>query len=277
MELKVTKDYSFPEARRLVERSMGPVTYASVAAMSSGPRSTPRQTPRTRVQLDPGRSYSKYAIPSNSPSSDSEDNFQEEVESHKTSSQEDEMESVCSEPIVSHEENSDPVELESKNKIEESTVHPEMEEHGAAAPPPPAAGSSNRGTETSDLADSEQESDKSRSFYVDSQESILVMLNAKPGKKKPIRDFMIKEYLQSTEALLKSYNLNSAALTLNNRASQSSMSWSKDLFVTPNELKRTLGTCKLSNEQSAVIMMLVIHDLYSAANVLLKKWRKGKG
>jgi hypothetical protein len=80
MELKVTKDYSFPETRRLVERSEGPVTYASVAAMSGGPRSTPRQTPRTRVQLDPGRSYSKYTITSNSPSSDPPDSEQSSVD-----------------------------------------------------------------------------------------------------------------------------------------------------------------------------------------------------
>jgi hypothetical protein len=41
---------------------------ASVAAMSGGPRSSPRQTPRTRVQLDPGKSFSKYASASNSSS-----------------------------------------------------------------------------------------------------------------------------------------------------------------------------------------------------------------
>jgi hypothetical protein len=304
MELKVTKDYSFPEARRLVERSMGPVTYASVAAMSGGPRSSPRRTPRQRVQLEKGKLYSKYTSIPSSPSSDvtidpvivksiisKED---EARQSPETSSQEDEMESDCSEHIVSPEENSEQTELaikESNSKeddmeavhseqIEDSTVHPEMEEHGAAASPPPAAGSSSRGVESFDLADKEQESDnphKSGTFYIDRQESILVMLDAKPKKRKRVREYMIKECLQPTEDILKFCGLNSAALTLNNRASQSSMSWSKDLFVTPSELKRNLGTCKLTHEQSIVIMMLVIHDLYSAANVLLKKWRKGKG
>jgi hypothetical protein len=102
------------------------------------------------------------------------------------------MEYVCSESIVSPEENSEPAELgiEECNKkedgmeavhseqIEDLTVHPEMEEHGAAAPPPPAADSSNRGVESSHLADSEQELDSrhnSRTIYVDSQESIPVI------------------------------------------------------------------------------------------------------
>jgi hypothetical protein len=80
MELKVTKDYSFPEARRLVERSMGPVTHASVAAMSGRPRSSPRQTPRTRVQLDPEKSFSKYAPASNSPLPGSADPEQRAVD-----------------------------------------------------------------------------------------------------------------------------------------------------------------------------------------------------
>jgi hypothetical protein len=85
-----------------------------------------------------------------------EDNFQEDAyshDSHKTSSQEDEMEFVCL-CLLS---------LQKKLLIQQSLrlknlrtgLKNQMEEHGAAANPAPAAGSSNRGAETSDLADSE--------------------------------------------------------------------------------------------------------------------------
>ena len=55
-KLKVEKDVSFPQARRLVEQSAGPVTYKSV--LTSSPK--PRNSPRRRVSLDSNFTYSKY-------------------------------------------------------------------------------------------------------------------------------------------------------------------------------------------------------------------------
>ena len=72
LKLKVTKEISFPEARRLAALTPGLVTYAAVAKLPSnqkpssphlygGPRSSPRASQRTRVQLSPGKSFSKYS------------------------------------------------------------------------------------------------------------------------------------------------------------------------------------------------------------------------
>jgi len=60
--LKITKDISFPQARRLAEQSLGPVTYSFVA--SSGPRTSPRHTPRQRINLDPNFTFSKHVFKS---------------------------------------------------------------------------------------------------------------------------------------------------------------------------------------------------------------------
>jgi len=56
-KLKVEKDISFPQARRLVDQTSGPVTYKSV--VMSSPKV--RNTPRTRVDLDSHHSYSKHS------------------------------------------------------------------------------------------------------------------------------------------------------------------------------------------------------------------------
>jgi hypothetical protein len=91
LKLKVTKDISFPEARRLVEQHGSQLSYAAVAATSVadnnshsqrnfetnsrsspkrsssnshgfyGPRSSPRSTPHHRLNLSPNKTYSKYS------------------------------------------------------------------------------------------------------------------------------------------------------------------------------------------------------------------------
>jgi hypothetical protein len=91
LKLKVTKDYSYPEARRLIEQHGSQLSYAAIASTSvkdkqfpspsqnnsstprstpqkfsgssygsHGPRSSPRSSPRHRVNLSPNKSYSKY-------------------------------------------------------------------------------------------------------------------------------------------------------------------------------------------------------------------------
>jgi hypothetical protein len=78
LELKVTKNISFPEARRHVEKCGGQVTYAGVASTTphasqsspsskksdahiyQGPRSSPRSTPRRRIDLP--EVISKYSM-----------------------------------------------------------------------------------------------------------------------------------------------------------------------------------------------------------------------
>jgi hypothetical protein len=54
--LKTTKDISFPQARRLVEQTNGPLTYAKVAGY---PTPTLRDSPRRKIQLDGMRAISK--------------------------------------------------------------------------------------------------------------------------------------------------------------------------------------------------------------------------
>jgi len=54
--LKTTKDISFPQARRLVEHTNGPVTYAKVA---SYPKPILRDSPKRKIQLDGMKSISK--------------------------------------------------------------------------------------------------------------------------------------------------------------------------------------------------------------------------
>ena len=52
------KDISFPQARRIAEQAAG-ASYASVLSQTAGPSSTPRSSPRRRVQLDPNVKYNK--------------------------------------------------------------------------------------------------------------------------------------------------------------------------------------------------------------------------
>ena len=54
--LKTTKDISFPQARRLVKQTTGPITYAKVAGY---PTPTLRDSPRQKIQLDGMRAISK--------------------------------------------------------------------------------------------------------------------------------------------------------------------------------------------------------------------------
>jgi len=54
--LKTTKDISFPQARRLVEQTNGPHTYAKVA---SYPTPTLRDSPKKKIQLDGMKAISK--------------------------------------------------------------------------------------------------------------------------------------------------------------------------------------------------------------------------
>ena len=54
--LKTTKDISFPQARRLVEQTTGPLTYAKVAGY---PTPTLRDSPRRKIQLDGMKAISK--------------------------------------------------------------------------------------------------------------------------------------------------------------------------------------------------------------------------
>ena len=54
--LKTTKEISFPQARRLVEQTNGPITYAKVA---SYPKPTLRDSPKKKIQLDGMKSISK--------------------------------------------------------------------------------------------------------------------------------------------------------------------------------------------------------------------------
>jgi len=58
LKLKTMKDISFPQARRIAEQAAG-ASYASVLSQTAGPSSTPRSSPRRRVQLDPNVKYSK--------------------------------------------------------------------------------------------------------------------------------------------------------------------------------------------------------------------------
>lgn len=60
--LKIERDISFPQARRLAEQIRGPVTYKSV--LTSSPKS--RKTPQTRIELDPNHVYSKHNSQKNS-------------------------------------------------------------------------------------------------------------------------------------------------------------------------------------------------------------------
>jgi hypothetical protein len=91
--LKITKNLSFPAARRLAAESDGPVTYAAVASRSShGPRSSPRNSQRQRLQLSPGRHYSKYV----SQRSDDLNTSLETVNSEKSEKEESAMDSTLS-------------------------------------------------------------------------------------------------------------------------------------------------------------------------------------
>jgi len=56
LTLKTTKDISFPQARRLLEQTTGPLTYAKVA---SNPTPTLRDSPRRKIQLDGMKAISR--------------------------------------------------------------------------------------------------------------------------------------------------------------------------------------------------------------------------
>jgi hypothetical protein len=229
MELKVTKDYSFPEARRLVERSMGPVTYASVAAMSGGPRSSPRQTPRTRVQLDPGKSYSKYPSASNSsspgpaiPEQRAADVTTDSSNLQSNTSKEDDKTSIHSNDSLppatgnsssqedsekegdsndnheeAHEESHEESDNESLEQEEQMELTHSDQLEGAAVSTktsisndkPPEKGPISR----------EDEEDDPKAPYVDTREFLLDVLSKKYNDPEQIRDHMVRHCLKEVD------------------------------------------------------------------------------
>jgi len=258
--LKTTKDISFPQARRLVEETDGPLTYAKVA---SYPKPTLRDSPKKKIQLDGMKSISKTShttLGSKTPTEIQSDNRPEDSDNMAT--EENSLGKEDKNPQESHEMASEEELSSGDDKDDENS----SENHDDSA------------NTDSDHDREDPPIDEANFFQQNTLEQILTdLLQDKIEASKFPSNFrnVIKDrFLQPACTLLDNDNLRLAKKLLTERSKMKAENLPKEMFTSKHDILRTIGPYRFTDDEYGILLLLVLHNLLSVAKKVAKKHRK---
>ena len=271
LRLRSTQNISFPQARRLVESSNGPITYASVA---SYPAPTVRTTPRPKVVLDPNYTYStrRSLTPprmyvhastteklasgiSSSPSRVTIPmNDLPSIPVHASAT------SAVAPPVISSYPSQDTVPMDELPVSID--VEAMLENSSAASCSSPDISTVN--IETASIDDSDSLSTSQFLMYVLHNSTDDFSLD---------RAAFVECHLTSTLELLKSNKLTRAHRCLSRRSTMTYRTWPSDELTPITDLQRVIEPYQFSDEHYCALVTLVLHDMLAIALRLAKQWR----
>ena len=266
-KLKVTKNVSFPVARKLIEQTTRYASFADVIKSSENmtPKTrqysqsltfsptksgmSPRSTPRKRLQLEPGTVLSKYKkckIPSDE---DSYDESAIEIERSSTSGEQ--------------------VQEIQNESFEAALVDTDEDQNHSDTPDEMESETTKTKTDTMN-----EGIPKKEPKVFTNEQLLLKFLNCHLDILPETRQRLVKNYLEPTCELLLSHGMNRSILNLDRRSRMNMNDIPKEIYKKKTDVLAALKSRQFSEDEYGMLCLLCIHELYTVAIGIAKKLKK---
>ena len=278
MRLKATQNISFPQARRLVESSNGPITYASVA---SYPTPTVHTTPRPKVALDPNYTYSSrlsLSSPRTSVHASATTALAPPVISSSPSRVTVPMDDLPSIPVHASATTAVALPVISSSSSRETVPVDDLPSIPVSADVEAMLGNSTAvACSSPDISTVDNETALSTSVDENDSQStsqfLMYVLHNPTDDFSLDRSAFVECHLTNTLELLKSNKLTRAHRCLSRRSTMTYRAWPSDELTPLADLQRVIEPYQFSDEHYCALVTLVLHDMLAIALRLAKQWR----